>query len=179
MPNVEVLPYNPEWKKWFKEIKKPVWNQIHDLINDIVHVGSTSIEGMSAKPIIDMDIVIDNWDIFPEIVRRLEPLGYRHVGDLGIAEREVFKHENPGYPHHLYVCQKDSTAYRNHVLLRKHLLENSEDFNRYRDLKTRLASSVNQREDYGRLKTELILEFLEKEGISKKEIEKIRKENQD
>ena len=175
---IEVVQYNPEWKTWFEKLREPIWAKISDLALDIVHVGSTSIEGMSAKPIIDIDIVMDDWQKFPELVERLMSFGYRHVGDLGICGREAFEQdEPPKYPHHLYALHIDSTAYRNHTLLLKHLKENTEDFRRYNDLKIGLADSVSSREDYWRSKTMLILEFLEKENLSKEEIEQIRKDN--
>ncbi len=178
MSGIEVVPYNPEWKHWFKEIKDTLWIHVHDLVVDIDHVGSTSVEGMSAKPIIDIDIVLDDWAKFPRLVERLASLGYVHVGDLGIRGREAFNHESkPKHPHHLYACHKDSVAYRNHVLLRKHLMENPVDFQRYIDLKICLAESAQSREDYWRSKTLLILEFLGKEGVSSEEIERIRREN--
>jgi GrpB-like predicted nucleotidyltransferase (UPF0157 family) len=145
---------------------------------DIIHIGSTSIEGMSAKPIIDMDIVIDDWTPFPEIVQSLSRIGYRHIGDLGITGREVFDQDHiPVYSHHLYLCHINSLPYRNHVLLRKHLLENHEAFERYKKLKSELAKKCQNRDKYWRSKTELILEFLEKQGISKKELYTIRKQN--
>lgn len=178
MPVLEVVPYNPEWRNWFIELRLPIWESISDLVVDVVHVGSTSIEGMSAKPIIDIDIVFDDWGKFPLIVKRLGSIGYRHVGDLGVTGREAFDFEfQPKYPHHLYVCHIDSGAYRNHMLLKKHLMENPEDFKRYNDLKISLANSVVSREEYWRSKTMLILEFLEKEGLSEEELEQIRKDN--
>ena len=178
MSGIEVVPYNPEWKTWFSELREALWERVHDLVVDIDHVGSTSVEGMSAKPIIDIDIVLDDWDKFPMLVERLAGLGYVHVGDLGIKGREAFNLEaKPKYPHHLYACHKDSTAYRNHVLLRKHIRENPVDFHRYIDLKLGLAESAKSREDYWRSKTLLILEFLEKEGVQSEEIDQIRREN--
>ena len=58
--SIQVLPYDQRWKEWFRDIRTQVWTQISDLVLDIVHVGSTSIEGMGAKAIIDMDIVVHN-----------------------------------------------------------------------------------------------------------------------
>ncbi len=175
---VEVVPYNNEWKQWFNELREPIWDKICDFAIEIVHVGSTSIEGMSAKPIIDMDIVIDDWSKFQPIVNQLKILGYVHVGNLGIKEREAFKHvKEAKYSHNLYVCHHDSIAYRNHILLRKHLLENPEDFKRYADLKFHLTDVAIDVDEYCRLKTNLILEFLEKEGLSKTELDEIRMEN--
>lgn len=173
-----VVPYNPQWIRWFNELREPIWSKTNDLIIDIIHVGSTSIKGMSAKPVIDMDIVIDDWNKFPEIVKRLDTLDYIHLGNLGISDREAFKSmKDPRYPHNLYVCHKDSVAFKNHILLRKHLLENPESFTRYTDLKLSLANKVVDVDEYTRLKTDLILGFLKAEGLSLEELEVIRSEN--
>lgn len=176
--SVEVLPYNPAWKEWFTELSNTIWPHISDVALDFVHVGSTSIPGMSAKPIIDIDIVIDSLDDFEEIKSRLIKIGYHHQGNLGIEGREAFGLLNePRYAHHLYVCTINSTAYKNHVLLKKHLMENPDAFRRYEDLKIRLAESGMDKESYGRQKTDLILEFLEAEGLSNKELEDIKTQN--
>jgi GrpB-like predicted nucleotidyltransferase (UPF0157 family) len=175
---VKIVPYNPEWKQWFRELSEPILEKVSTNVENIVHVGSTSVEGMSAKPLIDIDIVIDNWNIFPEIIKSLEELGYEHQGNLGIKEREAFKltHKTK-YPHNLYVVQKDSLAYKNHLLLKKRLSENSEDFKRYEKLKISLGNTASNVDKYTRLKTELILEFLAAEGVSDEELCKIRQEN--
>jgi GrpB-like predicted nucleotidyltransferase (UPF0157 family) len=68
----------------FKKITAPIWDSIGQYIVDIVHIGSTSIGEMIAKPCIDIDIVIDDWAIFPNVVATLASLGYTHIGDLGI-----------------------------------------------------------------------------------------------
>lgn len=175
---VEVLPYNPEWGDWFVSIRNELWPQISDLVLDIVHVGSTSIEGLSAKPIIDMDIVVEDMRNFEEIKKRLSRLGYTHVGDLGIKDREAFnldyKHK---IGHHLYLCPKDSLAYRNHLMLKKHIIENPDALKRYNDLKLGLGETSDSIDEYWKSKTNLILEFLEKEGMSKDELESIRQDN--
>ena len=98
--SVLVVPYNPEWKHWFTEIQAPIWEKISEYLVEIVHVGSTSVEGMSAKPVIDIDAVVDNWDNLPEILKLLDELGYKHRGNLGIKEREAFKITfESKYPH--------------------------------------------------------------------------------
>jgi len=176
--SVEVVPYNPVWKEWFAELRKIIWPHISDVAIDFVHIGSTSIPGMSAKPIIDIDIIIDSFDKFPEIRSRLTRIGYYHRGNLGIEGREAFGNENePKYSHHLYVCGADSTAYKNHVLLRKHLTENPEAFRRYRDLKLQLAASGLDVDSYTRGKTLLIIKFLREEGLSSKELKEIKTQN--
>ena len=155
-----------------------IWPHISDVAIDFVHVGSTSIPGMDSKPIIDIDIVLDSFDHFPEIMSRLTRLGYHHQGNRGIAGREMYGQTNqPKYAHHLYVCRNDSTAYKNHILLKKHLTENVEAFRRYRDLKLQLAAAGLDIDSYTREKTLLILEFLRKEGLSSTELNEIKTQN--
>lgn len=176
--SVRVVSYNPDWKRWFKELRKPIIEKIRDYLVDVVHVGSTSIKGMSAKPIIDIDIIVNNWNSFPEIIKLLGELGYEYQGDLGIKEREAFKLTyKPTHPHNLYVCHIDSLAYKNHILLKKHLSENPENFKRYEELKISLGNSASNVDEYTRLKTELILEFLAAEDLSDEELSMIRSEN--
>ncbi|UCH03024.1 MAG: GrpB family protein, partial [Candidatus Bathyarchaeota archaeon] len=155
-----------------------IWPHISDVALDVVHVGSTSIPGMDSKPIIDIDIVIDSFDTFDEVKFRLTRIGYYHRGNLGIEGREMFGQENEPKPaHHLYVCSDDSTAYKNHILLKKHLMENREAFRRYRDLKLQLAASGLDIDSYTRKKTLLIIEFLKEEGLSTKELNEIKTQN--
>ena len=178
MSRVEVVPYNPEWKIWFDELRAQIWSHVSDVALDMIHVGSTSIPGMSAKPIIDIDIVIQSSEDLSEIISRLVKLGYIHVGDLGITGREAFNLDGtPIYPHHLYVCPSDSEALRNHLLLKKHLSENPASFKRYNDLKLGLSKSVVSLEEYWKSKTFLILEFLRAEGMSNEALDEIKRQN--
>ena len=92
LPNtLVVLPYDPNWKTEFERIRDYLMKQIGDLVIEIKHVGSTSVPGLSAKPIIDIVAVMESYDVFPTIVSRLEKVGFQHEGDGGIKEREVFK----------------------------------------------------------------------------------------
>ena len=57
----------------------------------IEHVGSTSVKGLAAKPVIDIDIVILDYSVLEEVVRRLSKIGYEHEGNLGIKGREAVR----------------------------------------------------------------------------------------
>ena len=56
---IVVAPYNPVWKNEFEQIKSELSCALSDLVISIEHVGSTSVPGLYAKPIIDIDIVIE------------------------------------------------------------------------------------------------------------------------
>ena len=138
---VVVLPYDRIWKSDFEEIKRDIEGAIGDLIVGIEHVGSTSVEGMSAKPIIDIDVIIQDYTAFDAVVRRLESIGYIHEGDLGIKDREAFKYSNKPHlrQHHLYVCPHQSEALHRHITIRDFLANNPEAVKKYSAVKEKAA----------------------------------------
>lgn len=131
--NVMVLPYDRAWKSAFEAIKKEIENAIGDLIIGIEHVGSTAVEGMSAKPCIDIDVIIKDYAIFDAVVAKLEAIGYFHEGNLGIQDREAFKYSNKPHlqTHHLYVCPQHSAELHRHITFRDYLRTHAEAVKRY------------------------------------------------
>ena len=113
MRRVIVLPYDESWNQAFEDIKNEIENALGDLIVGIEHVGSTSVKGMSAKPCIDLDIIIKDYSVFDAVVDRLATIGYIHEGDLGIKDREAFKYLDKLHlmAHHLYVCPSIPTSF--------------------------------------------------------------------
>jgi GrpB-like predicted nucleotidyltransferase (UPF0157 family) len=138
---VRVVPYDPEWKNEFLKIKTMIVDCTGDLIIDVVHVGSTAIEGLASKPIIDIDVVIDSYDIFLVVKDRLSEIGFEHEGNLGVEGREAFKRTvvDDFMPYHLYVCPKDGKGYLEHIAFRDYLRDHPEAVKAYGELKIRLA----------------------------------------
>ena len=130
---VIVLPYDTAWKTAFEEIKKELEDAIGDLIIGIEHVGSTAVEGLSAKPCIDIDVIIRDYSIFDAVVCKLKTIGYIHEGDLGIKDREAFKYSNKPHilNHHLYVCPQHSEELHRHITFRDFLRSNPEAVKKY------------------------------------------------
>lgn len=139
--NVIVLPYDPKWKNDFEKIKQELVSAIGDLIVGIEHVGSTSVEGLSAKPIIDIDVVISDYSVFDSIISKLSTIGYIHKGDLGIKDREAFKYSNKSHlrKHHLYVCPQNSKELLRHITFRDFLRNNPEAVKKYSKVKENAA----------------------------------------
>ena len=138
---VIVLPYDEAWKSDFDKIKSEIEEVIGDLIIKIEHVGSTSVEGMSAKPCIDIDVVIKDYLVFDDIVSKLKTIGYIHEGDLGIKDREAFKYENKPHlkMHHLYVCPQFSKELHRHITFRDFLKNNPDAIKKYSEVKEKGA----------------------------------------
>ena len=123
---VVVVPYDKEWASAFEAIKKELESAIGELVIGIEHIGSTSVEGLSAKPCIDIDVIIQDYSIFDAVVRKLEMIGYIHEGNLGIKDREAFKYGDKPHlqQHHLYVCPQQSEELHRHIVFRDFLRAN-------------------------------------------------------
>lgn len=141
MRTIIVESYNPAWPEEFNRIKAYLLPYIGDIIIDIAHVGSTSVPGLAAKPIIDFIIIIDSYDVFPEVAQRLRKIGYEHEGDLGIPMRECFKRSHPDdfMDYHMYVCPKYSPEMKRQILFRDYLRTHEKARNEYANLKQALS----------------------------------------
>lgn len=104
----------------------------------VEHVGSTSVPGLAAKPVIDLAVIVRPEDV-PLAIRRLAEIGYVHRGDQGIPGREAFRTPPGEEKHHLYVCVAGSAGVRDHLLFRDYLRAHPEVAREYADLKRRLA----------------------------------------
>ncbi|MNJ96640.1 dephospho-CoA kinase/protein folding accessory domain-containing protein [compost metagenome] len=169
-----VVDYNPQWPEQFLEVKSKIYPAVKDLIMAFEHVGSTSVPGLAAKPILDIDIIFDNPSLLPTLILRLEGIGYIYEGDRGIAGRESFRAPVGSIPHHLYACRAGSLSLRNHIILRNHLLNNPEDREKYGDLKKKIAPLYETSvDDYVEAKTGFILDILKQYSLTSAELSSI------
>ena len=137
MKKVIVLPYDEKWKIEFERIEQELTLALDDCIMAIEHVGSTSVEGLAAKPIIDIDIIIKDYNSFETVKNRLSEIGYTHEGDLGIKDRQAFKYEDKSHlmKHHLYVCPAYSEELKRHIAFRDYLTQHPNDRDWYGSVK--------------------------------------------
>lgn len=139
---IVVEPYDPTWAREFERLRDFLSSHLENLVVGIHHVGSTSVEGLAAKPIIDLDIEIESMKVFPELLTRLERLGYSHKGDYGIPGREVIKRDRSDefMQYHMYVCPSDSPELKRHLYFRDYLRSHPSDVREYGELKRGLAA---------------------------------------
>lgn len=167
MAKVIVVDYDPSWPAAFERLRAGIWPSIQDLATAIEHVGSTSVPGLAAKPVIDMTIVVPTSAAMEEAIARLASLGYRHRGDLGVPGREAFNRPEGTPEHHLYACVAGNDGLRNHMAVRDHLRGNPEAARAYGSLKKQLAARfVDDIDGYIDGKTEFILEILAQTGFA-------------
>ncbi|MBS1369192.1 MAG: GrpB family protein [Lentisphaeria bacterium] len=176
---IEVVPYRPEWTDMFEEMKHVLTETLAGIECRIEHVGSTSVPGLAAKPVIDIDVILPRWEKFGEAAARLETLGFQRRGDLGIPGREAFtRSPRFAFAHNFYVCREHTPAVENHLKLRDYLRTHPYDAERYAALKFRLAAYYPDDVDaYCREKTDLIGEFLAAAGMDENSVAEIRADN--
>jgi len=183
-----VADYSPEWPLVFEKLRQVYWTFLGDLMTDIQHVGSTSVPGLAAKPVLDIDLIIDDDTTLAAVISRLESLGYEHRGDLGIPNREAFARTSEKTPldgsgrtwlrHNLYCCPRDSLALRNHLALRDYLRAHPDKAAEYGEIKKRLAEEVHGDIDlYIEKKSPFILGVLREMGFGADDLRSISDQN--
>ena len=139
--NIVVTPYDEKWKQCFEQIAGEVSVVLGELALSIEHVGSTSVPGLAAKPIIDIDVVIEDESKLQAVIGALAKIGYQYEGNLGIPGREAFGYEGKTHlmEHHLYVCPKNSPELRRHLSFRNYLRGHPEAVLEYSRIKEEAA----------------------------------------
>ena len=168
---IKVVDYDPTWRTAFEELSAVLHKYLGDSALAIEHVGSTAVPGLAAKPIIDINVVIESREYLPEIIHNLSTLGYYHEGDNGISGREAFARESADVPrdggrefwpdHHLYVCAQDNYELARQLAFRDYLRSHPEALQQYAELKKDLAQRFeHNRRAYSEGKTEFVLEVV-------------------
>ncbi len=177
---VKVVDYDPGWPEAFEELRSRIWPTVKDIAQSIEHVGSTSVPGLAAKPIIDIDIVVSSEVHIPIVIKRLATLGYDHRGNLGIEGREAFKAPTSSIAHNLYACVSGSLGLKNHLAVRNYLRQNPSVAKAYGELKKQLAQQFPYDIDsYIAGKTDFLLEILQSANFSPAQLASIERINRE
>ncbi|GAB3059034.1 GrpB family protein [Salinicoccus sesuvii] len=137
---MEVQDYSTEWIRMFEAEAEKIRGIFGREIIDIHHIGSTSVPGLKAKPIIDMMPVVKEIEAVDAFNRQMEELGYRGLGEYGIPGRRYFRKGNPKRTHHVHVFgMNNSTDINRHLAVRNYLRANKAAAESYGNLKADLA----------------------------------------
>ena len=131
--------YSDQWAALFEQEKQRLQTALGGHALAIEHVGSTSVPGLAAKPIIDIAVAIADLSKVADCVAPLAELGYHYKGEYGLAGRHYFNKGNPR-THHLHMALPTSDHWRNHLLFRDYLRRHPETVAEYASLKRKLAA---------------------------------------
>ena len=159
---ITLAPYDPEWPSLFEQLKKQIIEALGADILRLEHVGSTSIRGLSAKPIIDMVLAVADSSDEPSYVKPLEEMGYT----LTIREPEWYEHRvlRPADVNgNLHVFSDGCEEIETMLLFRDWLRNHDEDRVLYEDTKRELAAQTwKYTQNYADAKSEIVREIMER-----------------
>lgn len=154
---IEVVDYDDGWPALFEDIAQPIRKAMAELGAAVEHVGSTSVPGLPAKSVIDIDVVVRSDDDVAKAIALLATLGYMHEGDKGIRGREAFVWPAGARPHHLYVVVSGNGPHCDHIDFRNWLRQHPDVAEEYGTLKRGLAVQFrNDRSGYTEAKTAFV-----------------------
>jgi GrpB-like predicted nucleotidyltransferase (UPF0157 family)/threonine/homoserine/homoserine lactone efflux protein len=133
--------YNPEWSKKFESEALKIRGILGNQILEIQHIGSTSIPNLSAKPIIDIGVLVNSIDDIQSFVSKLSTLGYDYKPDMSSVERIFLRKGNPIEYHLSVACPKHLFWDRN-ITFRDYLRTHPELVKEYQNLKIQNLSET-------------------------------------
>lgn len=137
---VKLEPYNDKWSKLFDKERELLSSQLKDLIVEIEHVGSTSIEGLFAKPIIDIAIGVSSLDVIIKLKEKVKELGYVE-GPVSLDGKHVFaKYKEKKITHFLHVMIYNHNLWVDQISFRDYLRSAPDAKIEYIKLKEELAN---------------------------------------
>jgi GrpB-like predicted nucleotidyltransferase (UPF0157 family) len=145
---VRLLPYDSTWPLEFAAEAERIERACDGLQIQLEHIGSTSVPGLAAKPVID--ILAGRPGNIPgeSYVAAFKQLGYEHKGAFGIPGRNYFRRGSPR-THHVHLVSRSSELWHDHLLFRDYLRANPATAREYETIKRELAAMyVNDREQY-------------------------------
>ena len=162
---VRLVPHNPEWKNLAQALIEKLWSIFQDDAAEIRHVGSTSIEGICAKPIIDISVAVWDLAVIHKYMDDLRQIGLCYRGEMK-ANWFIFDVFLPGSDictYHVHVVYNDSLAWHNYQNFRDYLNAFPDEAKKYEALKIQLAQQhADCRSNYTKSKEEFIKTTLRK-----------------
>ncbi len=156
-----LVPYRPEWEQLFLAEQERVQHALGDLALNIHHIGSTSIPGLSAKPVIDLMVEIPSLEHTAACIPPLQSLGYTFIDHPENIDRRFFRKGSPR-SHHLHLVVQNSQVLQDHLDFRDVLRMDNSLRQRYQDLKVELASRfAEERKAYTDHKSAFVIEVLQ------------------
>lgn len=168
---ITVVDYDPAWPERFESLRQEYAQAMAAAgvpVTAIEHVGSTSVPGLAAKPVIDCDIIVAADDVAAASAVLVE-LGFAPRGELGIPQRWAFKEPARLAGTNTYVVVAGSLSLRNHLCVRDTLRSDAALRDEYARVKRRIGDTAVDLEEYGQGKNATVQRILLAGGMSEAE----------
>ena len=156
---VVIVDYDPQWPIRYQEEKDRIIEAVGHVIVAIEHIGSTSVPGLGAKPIIDIMVAVSHLADAEECIQPLKGIGYEYVPELEVSmpQRRYFDKGSAEARIHLHMVELASEFWQRHLLFRDFLRDHPQVAQEYEQLKRELAAGYgSDRVGYTEAKTSFI-----------------------
>ena len=161
---IVIAEYDPEWPRWFEQAAERIRQALGDKVLRLDHVGSTAVPGLPAKPLIDINLVVDDTTDEDAYVPPLEAIGY----ELRVREPDWYQHRllrGHEPPVNLHVFPPNCDELPRMLRFRDHLRANEADRELYARTKRELAAQEwKYVQNYADAKTAVVQEILSRAG---------------
>ncbi len=158
--------YDPKWPEFFEEEKALIMESIGHYVAEIEHMGSTAVQGLAAKPIIDIMVGLRRLLDAQDCIMPIEAMEYEYVPEFEdqFPERRYFRKTKNGIrTHQIHMVEIHSDFWKRHLRFRDHLRNNPKVALEYAILKKNLTLKFeNDRKGYTDAKGPFILSVMEK-----------------
>ena len=159
---VTLVDYCSEWPRLFEKERAALSSALGECVLEIEHIGSTSIPGLPAKPILDIAIAVEKLAVVENFVAPLAALGYTYKGEYGLPGRLFFAKGSP-VTHHVHAVERTSEHWCVWRLFRDYLRTHVDECARYAAVKLELAERhAADRDAYTRSKSEYVTSIVKK-----------------
>jgi GrpB-like predicted nucleotidyltransferase (UPF0157 family) len=158
---IKIEAYSLEWPKLFGTSKSLIDKALSGVALNIEHIGSTAVPRLSAKPVIDIDLIVNDPDRDEDYVPVLSAIGYV----LTVRERSWYRHRMLWHDAprvNLHVFGPSCPEHIRHVLFRDWLRDHPDDQARYAEVKLKAKIGVDNGQDYNRNKQAVVREIYQR-----------------
>ncbi|RCH61775.1 GrpB family protein [Streptomyces sp. SDr-06] len=153
-----LAPYAPAWAALGQELAQQVSSVLRGMPVAVEHIGSTSVPGLDAKPVIDIQVGCQPVDA-STAVERVKELGFEHLGESGVPGREYLRRRS-GQPTNVHVVEKDGRLWNDSILFRDYLRTHPDAAARYARVKHSAAREASVLLAYSGLKASALTEIM-------------------
>lgn len=141
--HITVLDYDPEWPLKYNKERDHIIEILKDNCISIYHIGSTSVPGLAAKPVIDIMAVVRSLERTDLAAEKFSDLGYEYLGEFGIAGRRYLRKGGDERTHQLHIFQTDDWKnIQRHLAFRDYMRIHKKERAAYAKLKKDLARKL-------------------------------------
>lgn len=138
--HITVVTYNSEWPLKYTEERDYITEILKDNCISIYHIGSTSVPGLAAKPIIDIMAVVRSLERVDTVAEKFSDIGYEYLGEFGIEGRRYLRKGGDERTHQIHIFQADDwNNIGRHLAFRDYMRTHEKEREEYAKIKIELA----------------------------------------